>query len=151
MRKLISLILLMALTACLLAGCGETTGKIAASVAEAAREELEVQVKAVLEEHKLEVIEIKTAFGKLNDTADNQYFIAALVRTENTDIIEASLSGLNKVFTDTGCLPESDSTIDSEHLVHKDLSYSRTDFSDGTYYTVYGYLDDLTKFIPKGN
>ena len=112
---------------------------------------MEVQVKAALEEHKLEVIEIKTAFGKLNDTADNQYFIAALVRTEKTDIIEASLSGLNKVFTDTGCLPETDSAIDSEHLVHKDLSYTRTDFSDGTYYTVYGYLDDLTKFVPKSN
>ena len=151
MRKFISVILIIALTACLFAGCSSTANKIAGSVAEAAREELEVQLKAALEEHKLEVIEIKTAFGKLNDTADNQYFIAALVRTENTDIIDASLAGLKFVFTDTGCLPETNSTIDSEHLVHKDLSYSRTDFSDGTYYTVYAYYDDLAKFVPKGN
>jgi len=106
-------------------------------------------VKAALEEHKLEVIEIKTAFGKLNDTADNQYFIAALVRTEKTDLIDASLAGLKYVFTDTGCIAETDSSIDSEHLVHKDLSYQRTDFSDGTYYTVYAYYDDLAKFVPK--
>ena len=151
MRKFISVILIIALTACLFAGCSDTTNKIAASVLEAAREELEIQVKAALEEHKLEVIEIKTAYGKLNDTADNQYFIAALVRTGNTDIIEASLEGLNYVFTDTGCLPEADSAIDSEHLVHKNLSYSRTDFTDGTYYTVYAYRDDLTKFVPKSN
>ena len=149
MRKIISVFLIAAICACMFAGCGETTGKIAASVAEAAREELEVQVKAALEEHKLEVIEIKTAFGKLNDTADNQYFIAALVRTEKTDLIDASLAGLKYVFTDTGCIAETDSSIDSEHLVHKDLSYQRTDFSDGTYYTVYAYYDDLAKFVPK--
>ena len=151
MRKFLSLFLILALCASLLAGCGETTNKIASSVAQAAREELEVQVKAALEEHKLEVIEIKTAFGKLNDTAENQYFIAALVRTEKTDLIEASLAGLNMVFTDTGCIPETDSKIDSDYLVHKTLNYSRTDFSDGTYYTVYAYYDDLAKFIPTSN
>ena len=118
-------------------------------MAEAARKELEVQVKAALEENKLDVIEIKTAFGKLNDTADNQYFIAALVRTEKTDLIEASLKGLDMVFTDTGCIPETDSKIDCEHLVHKDLSYQREDFTDGTYFTVYAYYDDITKFVPK--
>ncbi len=151
MRKLISFILVLALTACLFTGCSDTAGQIASSVAEAARKELEVQVKNALEENKLEVIEIKTAFGKLNDTADNQYFIAALVRTEKTDIIEASLSGLNLVFTETGCLPETDSSIDCSLLVHKSLSYKRTDFSDGTYYTVYAYYDDLAKFVPKTN
>ena len=150
MRKIISLFLILVMTACLFAGCSDTASQIASSVAQAAREELEAQLKKTLEENKLEVIEIKTAFGKLNDTAEAQYFIAALVRTEKTDIIQASLSGLSKVFTDTGCIQETDSQIDSSHLVHKDLRYSRTDFSDGTYYTVYGYLDDLTKFIPKG-
>ena len=151
MRKLISLILALALSACLFAGCSDTASQIASSVADAARKELEIQVKAALEEYKLEVVEIKTAFGKLNDTADNQYFIAALVRTEKTDLIEASLTGLNKVFTDTGILPETDSAIDCDHLVHKSLAYSRSDFSDGTYYTVYAYFDDLTKFVPKSN
>ena len=151
MKRIIAFLLAAMLCLGLFTGCSETTGKIASSVAEAARKELEVQVKAALEEHKLEVIEIKTAFGKLNDTADTQYFVAALVRTEKTDIIEASLSALNKVFTETGCLSETDSAIDSQLLVHKSLSYSRTDFSDGTYYTVYAYFDDLTKFVPKSN
>ena len=149
MKKVISLLLALVLSLGLFTGCSETTGKIASSVAEAARKELEVQVKAALEEHKLEVIEIKTAFGKLNDTADNQYFVSALVRTEKTDLIDASLAGLKYVFTDVGCVSETDSKIDSAHLVHKDLSYSHTDFTDGTYYTVYAYYDDITKFIPK--
>ena len=150
MKKVISLLLALVLSLGLFTGCSETTGKIASSVAEAARKELEVQVKAALEEHKLEVIEIKTAFGKLNDTADNQYFVSALVRTEKTDLIDASLAGLKYVFTDVGCVSETDSKIDSEYLVHKDLSYSRTDFSDGTYYTVYAYYNDISKFVPKG-
>lgn len=149
MKKVISLLLALVLSLGLFTGCNETTNKIASSVADAAMKELEVQVKAALEEHKLEVIEIKTAFGKLNDTADNQYFVSALVRTEKTDLIDASLAGLKYVFTDVGCVSETDSKIDSEYLVHKDLSYSRTDFTDGTYYTVYAYYDDITKFIPK--
>ena len=149
MRKIISLFLIFVLTACLFAGCGETANQIASSVAQAAREELEAQLKKTLEENKLEVIEIKTAFGKLNDTAEAQYFIAALVRTEKTDIIDASLAGLRKIFTDVGCMAETDSKIDSPHLIHKDLSYSRSDFADATYYTVYAYYDDLAKFVPK--
>ena len=149
MKKVISLLLALVLSLGLFTGCNETTNKIASSVADAAMKELEVQVKAALEEHKLEVIEIKTAFGKLNDTAEAQYFIAALVRTEKTDIIDASLAGLRKIFTDVSCMAETDSKIDSPHLIHKDLSYSRSDFADATYYTVYAYYDDLTKFVPK--
>ena len=57
MKKFISLLLAAVLSVTLFTGCSETTGKIAASVAEAARKELEVQVKAALEENKLEVIE----------------------------------------------------------------------------------------------
>ena len=149
MKKVISLLLALVLSLGLFTGCNETTNKIASSVADAAMKELEVQVKAALEEHKLEVIEIKTAFGKLNDAADNQYFVAALIRAEKTDLIDASLAGLKYVFTDVGCFQETDSKIDSEHLVHKNLTYSRTDFSDATYYTVYAYYNDITKFIPK--
>lgn len=152
MRKIISVFLIIALTACMFTGCGETVDKIADSVIQAAKDELVAQVKLALEENKLEVIEIKTGFGKLNDDgSDMQLFVAALVRTEKTDIIEASLAAPAKVFTDTGILPETDSAIDSEHLVHKDLSYARTDFSDGTYYTVYAYYDDLAKFIPESS
>ena len=117
-----------------------------------AHDELVAQVKLALEENKLEVIEVKTAYGKLNDNgSDMQFFVAALVRTEKTDIIEASLAAPSKVFTDTGILEETDSTIDSDHLVHKPLSYGHSNFSDGTYYTVYAYYNDLSKFVPKGN
>jgi hypothetical protein len=151
MRKILSVFLIIALTACLFAGCGETVDKIADNVIQAAKDELVAQVKLALEENKLEVIEVKTAYGKLNDNgSDMQFFVAALVRTEKTDIIEASLVAPSKVFTDTGILAETDSSIDSTHLVHKTLSYDHSDFSDGTYYTVYAYYNDLSKFIPKG-
>ena len=152
MRKILSVFLIIALTACLFAGCGETVDKIADSVIQAAKDELVAQVKLALEENKLEVIEVKTAYGKLNNNgSDMQFFVAALVRAEKTDLIEASLAAPAKVFTDTGILPETDSSIDSNHLVHKTLSYGHGDFSDGTYYTVYAYYNDLSKFIPKGN
>ena len=151
MRRILSVFLIIALTACLFAGCGDTVDKIADSVIQAAKEELVAQVKLALEENKLEVIEVKTAYGKLNDNgSDMQFFVAALVRTEKTDIIEASLVAPSKVFTDTGILAETDSSIDSTHLVHKALSYGHSDFSDGTYYTVYAYYNDLSKFIPQG-
>ena len=151
MRRILSVFLIIALTACLFAGCGDTVDKIADSVIQAAKEELVAQVKLALEENKLEVIEVKTAFGKLNDDgSDMQLFVAALVRTEKTDIIQSSLVAPAKVFTDVGLFQETDSTIDSPLLVHKSLSYGHSDFSDGTYYTVYAYYNDISKFVPKG-
>ena len=150
MRKIISVLLIIALTACVFSGCGDTVDKIADSVVQAARQELENQVKAVLEENKLEVIEVKTTFGKLNDKgSDLQFFVAALVRAEKTDLIQAALPSLQKAFSDCGMMAESDSNVDSAHLVHKSVTYSRSDFSGGNYYTVYAYYDDLTKFVSK--
>ena len=89
MRKSISLILIVALLACLFSGCGEKVNEIADSVKQAAMDELEAQVKATLEEHKLKVIELKTGFGKLNDNGGElQFFCAALIRTDSTAIAQ---------------------------------------------------------------
>ena len=149
MRRSISLILIAVMLACLFAGCGETVNEIADSVKKAAMEELEAQVKATLEEHKLEVIELKTGFGKLNDDGGElQFFCAALIRTDSTAIAQGCVDALNKVFTDAGLLSQTGSKIESTHLVHKELTYKRTDFSDGTYYTVYGYHADLASILP---
>ena len=149
MRKSISLILIVALLACLFSGCGEKANEIADSVKKAAMDELEAQVKATLEEHKLEVIELKTGFGKLNDNGGElQFFCAALIRTDSTAIAQGCVDALNKVFTDAGILSQNASKIESGYLVHKELLYKHTDFSDGTYYTVYGYHKDLSSILP---
>ena len=74
MRK----ILAMLLTACMLlgvTGCA-VVGDIAGNVADAAVKELENQLKATLAKHKVEVVEVKTAFGHLNgeDEKNLQFF-----------------------------------------------------------------------------
>ena len=62
-RRLLALFLavLMTLSLC---GCGGTAGQIAGSVMDAAMKELKNQVTQLLEKNKLEVVELKTAFGE---------------------------------------------------------------------------------------
>ena len=75
-RKYISLILAAILLLTSLTGC-EVVSEIAGNVADAAMEELEAQVKETLETYKVEVVEIKTAVGKLNGSSgDIQFFCA---------------------------------------------------------------------------
>ena len=78
-RKYISLVLALMLVLSLFTGC-EAVGQIAGSVADAAIAELETQIRAILEEYKMDVIELKTTAGKLNDgEGDIQFFCAVLV------------------------------------------------------------------------
>lgn len=147
--KVFSLLLAVALLAACLSGCGETVGEIAGNVADAAMKELETQVKKTLEENKLEVVEIKTVFGALNDEgSEHQFFCAALVRSEAQAIPQATAETLAKVFTDAGLLTQTTSKVDSPYLVHKDITFKHSDFSDGTYYVIFAYQSDLTANMP---
>lgn len=139
-HKRIALLLVFAVLLTLFAGCGKM-GQIAESVADAAKEELESQVKKVLQEYKLELVEMKTAAGKLNDNGESvQLFCAVLVRTENEGMVESCADALGKLFAQTGTMPQTDSAVLSPLLVHKSLSYRFSDFADGnTYYTIYVY------------
>ncbi len=138
--KLFSLLLIAALLLSCLTGCS-TVGEIAGNVADAAKKELENQVKAVVEEYKMEVVELKTLTGKLNDRAgDVQFFCAILVRAENTTIAQSCADALDKIFQDAGVMAQSGSRIESPYLTKKDLSYTFTGFDDGSnYVTVYVY------------
>ena len=151
-RKVVSLILVAVLLCGAFAGCG-LVEEIADSVVAAAKQELENQIKAKLEEQKVDAVEMKTAFGKLNDEGgEYQFFGAVLVKTDSQMLPQAAADALAKLFTDAGLVAQTGSRVENAHLVHKDITYDHSDFSDGTYYTIYVYtslsleaLKDLAK------
>ena len=147
MRKVLSLILVLALLCGALCGC-DAVGEIAGGVAEAAKAELEKQIKETLGKYKVEIVELKTAVGKLNDDSKSlQFFCAALVKAESDALAKASLSALNRVFEQTGIMPQTGNRVESPYLVHKEVVFDHEDFSDGTYYTIYAYNSSL---LPDG-
>lgn len=149
-RKLISLFLaaVMMLSLC---GCGGKAGEIASSVADAAMTELKSQVTKVLEENKLEVVELKTAFGQLNDESKYQFFIAALIRSDSVSLAQSTADTLDKIFTEAGVITQTGSNLESPYLVHKTITFNHSDFSGGNYMVVYAYHADLTATLPNIN
>jgi hypothetical protein len=147
-RKILCLFLAVLITLSL-CGCGETAGQIADSVLDAAVAELKNQVKSLLEQNKLEVVEIKTAFGKLNDDGGKfQFFIAALVKANSAGGAQAAANAMDKLFTDAGLTAQTASEFENGYLVHKDITFKQTDFSAGGYYVIWGYAADLSISLP---
>ena len=144
-RKFVSVILLFALSLCLFTGCSETVSEIAGNVADAAKTELENQVKAAIEKNKVEVIEMKTVYGKLNDDgSESQFFCGALVKSGSTNLPKAAADAVGMLVTEAGLLEQTGSKVESEHLVHKDLVFEHSDFSTGDYYVIFAYHKDLS-------
>lgn len=139
-RKLLCLLLSLVMLLSILTGCG-AVGEIAGNVADAAQAELEKQVQAMLAEYKVDVVELKTTAGKLNDGEEAfQFFCAVLVRAENDAIPQSCAAALDKTFQDAGVVLQTGSAIESPYLAKKTLSYKFTAFDDGsTYYTIYVY------------
>ena len=147
-RKLLALFLavLMTLSLC---GCGDTVGEIAGSVMNAAMKELQNQVTQLLEKNKLEVVEVKTAFGQLNDDGGKyQFFIAALVRSNSTAVAQSTADTMAKLFSDAGLESQTTGSFHNSHLVHKSITFGHTDFSAGNYYVIWGYSADLSINLP---
>lgn len=144
MKKLICTLLALILAATCLFGCANIS-QIADSVADAAAQELENQLKSTLEKHKVEVIEMKTAFGKLNSEDDKalQFFAAALIRCESETAAQTCATALGSLFEQAGAMVQTESAVAHEALVHKTITYDHTDFSAGNYYTVYVYNSSL--------
>ena len=143
MRKVICLIL-AAVMMFGIVGCA-AVGEVAGNVADAAVKELENQLKSQLEKNKVEIVELKTAFGKLNDEGSElQLFVAALVKTENTDSLEACQKALDAVFEVKGWAKQESSKVVSDKLIHKDITFKHSDFTTNNYYIVYGYAPDVT-------
>lgn len=148
MTKRILALALAALLVLSLAGCGDTVGKIAGNVADAALNELKNQIKLTLEENKLTVVEMETAFGALNGEGEAQFFCAALVKSDATMIPQSTADSLAKIFTDAGLIAQTGSAIESPYLEHKALSFDHSDFSDGSYYVIFVYHDDISATMP---
>ena len=125
-------------------GCG-VAGEIAGNVAEAAKKELENQVKATFEKYKIEILDMKTAVGKLSGTGgDVQFFCAALVQSDSDAIPQSAADTLSKLFHDAGINIQTGAEIENPYLEHKELSFKYDSFGDGkTYYTVWCYTDKL--------
>ena len=145
-------ILAMLLAACMLlgvTGCA-VVGDIAGSVADAAVKELENQLKATLEKHKVEVVEVKTAFGQLNgeDEKALQFFCAALIKCDSDTAAQTCATALDTIFEETGWMSQSASQVTHSALVHKTVKFDHTDFSSGNYYTVYVYNSALAIDLP---
>jgi len=147
-RKFFAALLCVLLMVPMVAGCGEAVGEIAGNVASAAMKELENQIRKTLEENKLEVVELKTAFGALNGTGENQFFCAALIKSDATAIPQSAADTLAKVFTDAGLVQQTGSAIESGYLQHKALSFKHSDFSGGNYYIIFAYHEDLAASLP---
>ncbi len=149
-RQVISLFLICAMLLCL-CGCGGKVGQIASSVMDAAMQELKNQVSQVLEENKLEVVELKTAFGQLNDQSKYQFFVAALIRSDSESLARSTADTLNQVFTEAGVVSQTQGEVASPYLVYKTITFNHTDFSDGNYMVIYAYHADLTASLPNIN
>jgi hypothetical protein len=147
-RRFLSLFfaVLMTLSLC---GCGGTAGEIAGSVADAAMKELKNQVTQLLEKNKLEVVEIKTAFGKLNDDGGKyQFFIAALVKSNSAGVAQSTADTMGKLFSDAGLTVPTAAAFENPHLIHKEITFKQADFSDCNYYVIWGYAADLSIDLP---
>lgn len=140
-----SMICLLLVLCMVLAGCGEVAGEIAGNVAEAARKELENQVKTTFQTYKVDILDMKTAVGKLSgDSGDLQFFCAVLVQSDSDAIPQSAADTLRKLFHDAGIAVQTGIDIESPYLEHKTLQYKFDSFGDGrTYYTVWCYTDKL--------
>ena len=142
MKKFMALILalLMILS---LAACSEVAGDIAGNVAEAAKKELENQIKQTFETYKIEILDMKTAVGKLNgDSGELQFFCAVLVQSESPAIPQSAADTLSKLFHDAGVDIQTGAKIENSYLQHKELTFKQE--GDGqTFYTVWFYTDKL--------
>ena len=142
-RKFTPLFLVICLL-CALAGCSDVAGEIAGNVAEAAKKELENQIKLTFEKYQTEILDMKSAMGALSDSGDTQFFCAVLVQSESDTIPQSAANTLSKLFHDAGISIQTGAQIENTYLQNKTLTYKYEAFDDSkTYYTVWFYTDRL--------
>lgn len=148
MKRSLFALLLIAVIVFSIRGCGKL-GQIFGKVTEAAVKELKNQVQELLEDKQLDVVEVKTAYGKLNDEGSKyQFFIAALVRADSESTLQSTANTIGKLFSDAGFTLQSESALDNPYLVHKGITFKHTDFSAGDYYVIWAYAADLSINLP---
>jgi len=147
MRKLICIFLAVLLVAAL-AGCS-VAGEIVDKVAQAAVEELKNQLQTAFEQNKIDVLQVKSAVGKLNDEGGQlQLFFGFLVRSENSQNLQTVADALSSSLGQSGCVPQTEAAIDSPYLVHKTLSFDADKVTDNCY-LVYLYIPEFSIDLPE--
>ncbi len=142
MKRLFCTLLAAVMLLSVLAGCSEMAG----NAADAAKEKLTEKFQSILDEYKVEVVEVKTAAGKLNgDKAAVQFFCAALVKANSDSLVQPCAKAMGKIFEEAGFQIQTGSRVESAYLEHKDITFDHTDFSDGSYYTLWVYNSVLEK------
>ncbi|MBR6595665.1 MAG: hypothetical protein IKK72_03715 [Oscillospiraceae bacterium] len=148
MKRSLFALLLIAVIVFSIRGCGKL-GQIFGKVTNAAVKELKNQVQQLLEDKQLDVVEIKTAYGKLNEEGSKyQFFIAALVRADSESVPQSTANTIGKLFSEAGFNLQNESRLDNEHLIHKDITFTHADFSGGDYYVIWAYAADLSIDLP---
>lgn len=148
MKRSIFALIVIAVIVFSIRGCGKL-GQIFGKVTEAAVKELKNQVQELLEDKQLDVVEVKTAYGKLNDDGSKyQFFIAALVRADSESTPQSAANTIGKLFSDAGVTLQSESTLNNPYLIHKGITFKHTDFSEGDYYVIWAYAADLSIDLP---
>ena len=147
-RMICILLVVLLLTA--MVGCS-AAGEIVDKVAQAAMEELKVQLQSTFEKNKVEVLQVKSAIGKLNDEGGKlQLYLGFLVRSENPQQIQDVTEAMKKMFPQAGCAPQTGAAIESPYLVHKTLSFDADKVADPTNcYLVYLYIPEFAADLPK--
>ena len=148
MRKLIAFLLVIACVAGIISACSEIASDITANVLDAAKKELETQIKEKVEEYKVTVVETKTAFGDINDVdAEYQFYCAFVICTESETSASTCADALGKVFGKAGYMVQTGSKVESQYLTKQTITYDNTDFEGGNYYTIYVYVEDITAVV----
>ncbi len=142
MSKFVRIIALVALLA-ILTGCS-AMGDIAESVKNAAMDELKNQLAAQLQKNKVEVLQVKSTAGKLNDEGGKlQFFVAFLVRSENAQQLQTAAEALGESLGKTGFAPQTGVKIESPYLVHKQLEFDAGKVTENCY-LLYLYIPEFT-------
>lgn len=137
--RALALILLLA-TLC---GCS-AVGEIAEGVKNAAMDELKNQMQSQLEKNKVEVLQVKSAAGKLNNEGGKlQFFVAFLVRSENPQQLQSAAEVLGKSIGKTGFAAQTGAAVESPYLVHKQLEFDADKVTENCY-LLYLYIPEFT-------
>ena len=147
MKTRFAVLLLVAALLMTLCGCSDVVNDIAGNVRDAALKELEVQIKNTVAEYKVDIVEMKSAVGKLNNSSDSelQFFCGVLVRSNSDALPQSGAAALQSLFEKSGIMPQTGSEIESDLLTNKRICFKHTDFSSDNYYMIWVYSPSLTQ------
>ena len=140
MKKIVIFLVIALLVLVAIFGYDRVSSAVA-ETAQTVKTEMEKKIQETLEPYKVEMVEMKTAAGNLNggNFLTVQFFGAILIRTQQESYAQTCVQALEKVFQESGYMVQTEQKIAHEYLKNKELSYDHSDFSDGSYYTVYVY------------